>query len=123
MVSTQVFHPIVTKTTRLQFFGKSPAKLYLRLNRRIWERLPSRVRNLYLVRSYGALLHTLVCLHARRQQFFGAVFLRNRPALDLMRRLAGQKPGGSTLRIAVLGCSIGAEVYSILWSIRSARPD
>src|SRR5207249_7724235 len=23
----------------------------------------------------------------------------------------------------VLGCSIGAEVYSILWMIRSARPD
>jgi SAM-dependent methyltransferase len=40
-----------------------------------------------------------------------------------MRRLAGQKPHGSTLRIAVLGCSIGAEVYSILWTIRSARPD
>ncbi len=40
-----------------------------------------------------------------------------------MRRLARQKAHGSTLRIAVLGCSIGAEVYSILWSIRSARPD
>jgi chemotaxis methyl-accepting protein methylase len=40
-----------------------------------------------------------------------------------MRRLARQKPHGSTLRIAVLGCSIGAEVYSILWSIRSTRPD
>jgi chemotaxis methyl-accepting protein methylase len=40
-----------------------------------------------------------------------------------MRRLAEQKTHGSTLRIAVLGCSIGAEVYSILWTIRSARPD
>jgi SAM-dependent methyltransferase len=40
-----------------------------------------------------------------------------------MRRLAQQKPHGATLRIAVLGCSIGAEVYSILWTIRSARPD
>ena len=40
-----------------------------------------------------------------------------------MRRLAEQKPQGSTLRIAVLGCSIGAEVYSILWTVRSARPD
>jgi SAM-dependent methyltransferase len=68
-------------------------------------------------------LHTLVCLSARRQQYFGTFFLRNRPALELMRRLARQKPHGSTLRIAVLGCSIGAEVYSILWIIRSARPD
>src|SRR5262249_6920097 len=60
---------------------------------------------------------------ASRQQYFGTFFLRNRPALELMRRLAQQKAHGSTLRIAVLGCSIGAEVYSILWTIRSARPD
>jgi len=30
---------------------------------------------------------------------------------------------GATLRICVLACSKGAEVYSILWTIRSARPD
>ena len=40
-----------------------------------------------------------------------------------MCRLAQQKDYASTLRIAVLGCSIGAEVYSILWILRSARPD
>src|SRR5213596_1716680 len=123
MVSSQVFHPILEKAARLQFLGKSPASLYLRLNKRIWERLPSRVRNLYPIRSYGTWLHSLVCLSARRKQFFGTFFLRNRPALELMRRLAPQKAHGSTLRIAVLGCSMGAEVYSILWTIRSARPD
>jgi len=32
MVSSQVFHPILEKAARLQFFGKSPASLYLRLN-------------------------------------------------------------------------------------------
>jgi len=42
--------------------------------------------------------------------------------LDLIRRLCEQKSHGATLKIAVLGCSIGAEVYSILWTIRSARP-
>ena len=81
------------------------------------------MRNLSPIRSYGTWLHNLVCLRATRQQFSGTFFLRNRPALELMRRLAHQKANGSTLRIAVLGCSIGAEVYSILWSIRSARPD
>ena len=123
MVSSQVFHPILEKAARLQFFGKSPANLYLRLNKRIWEHLPSRVRNLYPIRSYGTWLHNLVCLRARREMYFGTFFLRNRAALELMRRLADQKAQGSTLRIAVLGCSIGAEVYSILWTIRSARPD
>jgi SAM-dependent methyltransferase len=123
MVSSQVFHPILAKAAHLQVFGKSPASLYLRLNKRIWERLPCRVRNLYPVRSYAAWLHNLVCLRARREMYFGTFFLRNRPALELMRRLADQKANGSNLRVAVLACSIGAEVYSILWTIRSARPD
>jgi len=123
MVSSQVFHPILEKAARLQFFGKSPASLYLRLNKRIWERLPSRVRNLYPIHSYGTWLHNLVCLRARREMYFGTFFLRNRPALELMRRLTAQKANGSTLRITVLASSIGAEVYSILWTIRSARPD
>jgi chemotaxis methyl-accepting protein methylase len=123
VINNQVYHAILAKAARFQVLGKSPANLYLRLNKRIWERLPSRVRDLHPVRSYGAWLHTLVCLSARRQQFFGTFFLRNRPALELMRRLARQTPHGSTLRIIVLGCSIGAEVYSILWTIRSVRPD
>jgi SAM-dependent methyltransferase len=118
-----MFHPILAKAASLQVLGKSPAGLYLRLNKWIWQRLPSRVRNSYPVRSYGAWLHTLVCLRASRRQYFGTFFLRNRPALELMRRLALQKAHGSTLRIAVLACSIGAEVYSVLWTIRSARPD
>src|SRR4029077_4693911 len=37
--------------------------------------------------------------------------------------LANQRAQGSTLRITVLACSNGAEVYSILWTVRSARPD
>lgn len=40
-----------------------------------------------------------------------------------MRRLSDQKAYGSKLHISVLACSKGAEVYSILWTIRSARPD
>ena len=123
MINNQVYHSILSKAASFQVLGKSPAGFYLRLNKRIWKRLPSRVRNLHPVRSYGELLHALVCLRARRQQYLGTFFLRNRPVLELMRRLARQRAHGSTLRIAVLGCSIGAEVYSILWIIRSARPD
>ncbi len=123
MINNQVYHPILTKAVRLQVLGKSPAGFYLRLNKWIWERLPSRLRDLHPIRSYGAWLHTLVCLRANREMYLGTFFLRNRPALELMRRLAQQKAHGSILRIAVLGCSIGAEVYSILWIIRSVRPD
>jgi chemotaxis methyl-accepting protein methylase len=40
-----------------------------------------------------------------------------------MRSLVEKRAPGSTVRIAVLGCSIGVEVYSILWTLRRARPD
>jgi hypothetical protein len=116
-------HAILAKAATLKLFGKSPAGFYLRLNRRIWEIVPPGLRNLYPMRAYGAWLHSLVRLSVTRQQYFGTFFLRNRPALELMRRLAERKAEGSTLRIAVLGCSAGAEVYSILWTIRTARPD
>lgn len=118
-----ILQTILAKPAKLKLFGKSPAGIYLRLNRLIWELIPPGLRNSYPVRVYGSWLHGLVCLVATRQQYFGTFFLRNRPALELMRRLAEQKAEGSTLRIAVLACSIGAEVYSILWTIRSARPD
>jgi SAM-dependent methyltransferase len=116
-------HDALVKAARLKFFGRSPAGFFLRLNRQLWEIIPPGLRNFYPIRAYAAWLYHLVRLLAMRQQYFGTFFLRNRPALELMRRLAEEKAEGSTLRIAVLACSIGAEVYSILWIIRSARPD
>jgi chemotaxis methyl-accepting protein methylase len=114
---------LLAKTASLKLFGKSPVGIYLRLNKWLWDSIPIGVRNFYPIRAYGTWLHGLVQLTATRRQYFGTFFLRNRPALELMRRIADGKANGSTLRIAVLACSIGAEVYSILWTIRSARPD
>ena len=123
VINDQMPHLILAKLSNLRVLGRSPAGFYLRLNKLIWLSLPCRVRNSYLVAWYGTWLQTFVRLRSNRHQYFGTFFLRNCPALELMRRLANQKAEGSTLRIAVLGCSVGAEVYSILWTIRSARPD
>lgn len=95
----------------------------MRMNRLIWNHLPRSVTALPPLRIYGNILHTVVCLGGDRRQFFGTYFLRNRPQLELIRRLSDQKGESSTLNISVLGCSKGAEVYSILWTILSARPD
>jgi chemotaxis methyl-accepting protein methylase len=108
---------------RLLMRGRSPINFYIRLNASLWRRLPAEFRNTRLMRWYGTILHNVVSRRANRRQFTGTFFLRNRPMLELMRRLTGQKPQGSILNIAVLGCSIGAEVYSIQWMIRVARPD
>lgn len=102
--------------------GRSLEKRFLKANRRIWTRLPIRVRELRFVRAYGRWLHVLACRNANREMYFGTLFLRNRPALELMRRLAAERRG-STLRMAILGCSVGVEVYSILWTLRRDRPE
>jgi len=96
---------------------------FLGRNERIWRRLPPRARDLRPVRAYGAWSHALVCQNVNREMYLGTHFLRNRPALELMRRIVGTKEQGARVKIAVLGCSIGVEVYSILWTLRSDRPD
>jgi SAM-dependent methyltransferase len=111
------------RIVKLRIFGKSPVSAYLRLNKWIWSHFPLSLTTIRPICLYGSFLHTLVRLWATRGQFFGTFFLRNRPQLELIRRLSDLKSKGSTLKISVLGCSNGAEVYSILWTIRLARPD
>jgi chemotaxis methyl-accepting protein methylase len=108
---------------RFRLFGKSPIGGYLRLNQRLWKSLPPSLTTLKPARVYGALLHRLARVESARTQAFGTFFLRNRPELELIRHLLDQKSNGATLRVAVLGCSTGAEAYSVAWRIGSARPD
>jgi chemotaxis methyl-accepting protein methylase len=96
---------------------------FLVLNEQLWGRLPRRVRDARPTRAYGAWLHGLVSRRADREMYLGTLFLRNRPALELLSRLARNKEAGSRLELAVLGCSIGAEVYSVLWTLRSEHAD
>jgi SAM-dependent methyltransferase len=106
---------------RLRIFGKSPIKAYLRLNRVLWNNLPASFSTLAPIRSYGNFLHTLVRMQGVRGQAFATYFLRNRPQLELIRRLVARRTETDAVRIAVLGCSIGVEVYSVAWAIRSAK--
>jgi SAM-dependent methyltransferase len=113
----------LTRLVRFSMFGKSPINLYLRLNRRLWNSLPASFIALGPIRSYGYFLHKLVQIQSIRGQLCHTFFLRNRPALELIRRLVERRSTADTVRVAVLGCSTGAEAYSIAWRIRSARPD
>src|SRR5258708_2892926 len=98
-------------------------EVYLVQSRRIWRRLPDSLKNLSVGRAYGRHLHALICRHSKRSQNHSTFFMRNRPEMELMGRLVGQKARGARVAISVLACSKGAEVYSILWSIRKSRPD
>jgi len=105
----------------VRILGKSPLGVYLRLNERLWRRLPRSLAGVRPVDSYAHFLHSLVRLHARREMFLGTFFFRNRPELELIRRLAEPIASDRAVKIAVLGCSNGAEVYSIRWALRSLK--
>jgi chemotaxis methyl-accepting protein methylase len=111
------------RLAKLTIFGKSPTDAFLRLNRRLLNKLPASLIARGPVRAYGNFLHALVRFQSVRGQLLHTFFMRNRPALELLRRLAEKWDKSKILRVAVIGCSAGAEAYSVAWSIRSARPD
>lgn len=116
-------HTILVRMSKTRVLRKLLGRPFLLVNEWVWNRLPSSITTTRPIRLYGAFLHSLVQQRSERRQYHGTFFLRNRPELELIRTLANQRAKGSKLRIAVLACSNGAEVYSILWTIRSARPD
>jgi chemotaxis methyl-accepting protein methylase len=116
---------ILERVARLRLFGKSPLRAYLKMNDSVWERVLSpRMMNLRPVVSYGRFLHSLVVAQADRRMYLGTFFFRNRPELALMARLCRRVADGrQPVRMAVVGCSNGAEVYSIAYALRSTHPE
>jgi SAM-dependent methyltransferase len=113
----------LSRLAKMRIFGKSPIGVYLRLNRVLWNNLPGSFSTHAPIRAYGNFLHRLVRMEGIRGQAFATFFLRNRPQLELIKRLVARRTEADALRIAVLGCSTGVEAYSVAWAIRSARPD
>ncbi|MFL5313294.1 MAG: CheR family methyltransferase [Myxococcales bacterium] len=113
---------MLEKVANLRVRGKSPVGSFLRMNDWIWRRLPRALAAFGPVDSYGRFLHSLARLHARREMYLGTFFFRNRPELELIRRLSVAVAARRPVKIAVLGCSNGAEVYSIRWALRSVQP-
>jgi len=109
-----------SKALRWENFAK---RACLRLNRKLWINLPTSVAHSLVLRRYGDFVHKVAKACGDRRQAHSTFFLRNRPALELIRRLAQGKAKGATLRVAVLGCSTGPEAYSVAWRIRTARTD
>lgn len=114
---------ILDTIIRGRIFGKSPTGAFLRANQWAWNKIPKSLLDRWPFRLYGHFLNALVRRYSERTQYFGTFFLRNRPQLELIGRLSYQVEHNSKLNIAVLGCSNGAEVYSILATLRRSRPE
>ncbi|HVJ53768.1 MAG TPA: CheR family methyltransferase [Aliidongia sp.] len=99
--------------------GKSLGRVFSGLNEPLWGAIPPWMTRRGPLRTYGSCLHAIARMRSDRRFYFGTFFFRNRPQLELARRLSGELPDP---KITILACSIGAEVYSILWALRSGRP-
>lgn len=95
----------------------------IELNSAIWNRLPAQVAESDFGRRMGRNIQRRVQRVVQRQQSTATYFLRNRPELELMCRLLDEHALGPRLDIAVLGCSKGAEVYSIVSYLRRSKPN
>ena len=111
--------------TAVRILGQSPVGAYLRFAEWAWRELglgarPPRSR---IVFRYGHLMNAVVRRTGYRRQYLGTYFLRNRPQLDLIADLiASAAAGGRGVRVAVLGCSVGAEPYSVVYAARRRAP-
>jgi chemotaxis methyl-accepting protein methylase len=90
--------------------------------RAIWAHLPAAVLEKAPIRNLGYLIHRMARKYGDRSQSLATYFLRNKPLIEtLTEQLKNLHPDGS-LRLGIIGCSTGAEVYSVVWMIRSVFP-
>ena len=90
----------------------------------LWRRLPRPVREGARGQTLGNVIHALSRRFSSRGQCESTWFLRNDPLLSAILEIisAGFGPG-DPVRICSVACSSGAELYSVLWTVRKARPD
>ena len=103
--------------------GRLGVRVFVGFNSRVWRLLPARLLTSAPAMAYGRWLQRLVRAHSSRAQNPRTYFFRNRPELEVITSLVSELPDGADLSVAVLACSMGAEPYSLLWTIKEKRPD
>ena len=94
-----------------------------RLCRAVWETIPSPVRQTPLMFRAGRYIYRKFTRDTVRLQSHYTHFMRNPPLLSAIGALASQFPRDADVTVASIGCSTGAELYSVLYAIRRARSD
>jgi chemotaxis methyl-accepting protein methylase len=101
-----------------QMSGMPVALNAVRVVRKAWSLLPANAERFLLIRRAGGFIHRAVLTNGHRWPNHGTYMLRNRPELDWIRQHLANQNGRSKFSAAVLGCSVGMELYSIRWRLR-----
>jgi chemotaxis methyl-accepting protein methylase len=121
--SARMHKAALLKLSQSRLVRKYVGRPYLFVNCLVWSHLPDSFRHFRFVNKYGSHLHSLSQLRATKARYIHNVFFRNRPELELLIRLLDPIGTSSTIDMALLGCSKGAEVYSFSYAVRTQRPD
>lgn len=89
----------------------------------VWDTLPAWALDLKPMRKIGHSIYDNFTRHLDRKQSHMTFFLRNMAQFEVVRDLIAEQPTNASLKIVSLGCSSGAELYSLLYCLRLARPD
>ncbi|MFS8047828.1 CheR family methyltransferase [Rhizobium sp. BR 314] len=108
-----------TTMTDFNFVYQTP----LRLCRVIWETIPGSVRRTPIMFRVGRYIYRTFIRNTVRFQSHYTHFMRNPPLLSVIGALASHFPANGEMKIASIGCSTGAELYSFLYAIKTARRD
>jgi chemotaxis protein methyltransferase CheR len=100
----------------------NPQALADRSIEKLWNAIPPRVRTWKSTQELGRRIHRRASRVQRRGGGCFTRFFRNVPQLELVRDLVLERPRGEPVKIVSVGCSTGAELYSVVWLIRTARP-
>jgi len=90
----------------------------------LWNRLPPNMVESRLFRTLGGLIHRSVCRCSVPRMGGGTYFLRNVPLLNAVAEQVQNMYRAETgaVRMCVIGCCTGAEVYSALCVLHSRFP-
>lgn len=100
-----------------QIVRRTPRKIF----RRIWELLPEAILRTDLMRQSGRFIYRHFTRDTVRVQSHYTWFMRNPPLLNALSVLVKSRTG-SDVKIASIGCSTGAELYSLLYILRRDHP-
>lgn len=90
----------------------------------LWRWFARRSARGRLINTYGKYLHGRHRVRqTRRPDSEHTFFLRNKVQFEVLRDLVRDWPASEPLRIASIGCSTGAELYSAIWTVLTTRGD
>jgi chemotaxis methyl-accepting protein methylase len=90
----------------------------------MWSHLPPAAHESHAVQNLGHLIHRFVCDHSERNgQAAATHFLRNLPLICTLAEMARDLSNHGNLKLAIIGCGAGPEVYSNVWMLRKLNPD